>query len=255
MIFFFGLKTEIFKSALTIPRFQLRGKIIDDCELYSANINKDSWEIKKVICKKNNRFYFVDENEINNNKFFFLAKIEDLEKMKKNNNKQFLNLNNYTDTDPAYRGNFKIFIKNGGFSSFQSEYPYAMLTKKGSTLSPLSHVTNKDADYNKIFIRNIYEYPIKDNFDLFFINMNSKKVVFKTKLQTNTFNEIDLENKFIEPEIYMYCKNYLSAPIFVSVKNNHVACEHTHPLYDYIPTKDGYKIIASLKKELNEITN
>ena len=65
MIFFFGLKTEIFKSALTIPRFQLRGKIIDDCELHSANTNKDSWEIKKVICEKNSKFYFVDENEIN----------------------------------------------------------------------------------------------------------------------------------------------------------------------------------------------
>ena len=84
MIFFFGLKTEIFKSTLTIPRFQLRGKIIDDCELHSANTNKDSWEIKKVICEKNSKFYFVDENEINNNKFFFLSKNRRFRKNEKN---------------------------------------------------------------------------------------------------------------------------------------------------------------------------
>ena len=41
------------------------------------------------------------------------------------------NFNNFTDTEPAYRANFEIYLnEGGGFSSYQSEYPFSMITKK-----------------------------------------------------------------------------------------------------------------------------
>ena len=56
-----------------------------------------------------------------------------------------LNLNNFTDTDPAFRANLKIYNFKGGFSSYQSDYPYEMIVKKGNILSGLRFLTNKDS--------------------------------------------------------------------------------------------------------------
>ena len=44
------------------------------------------------------------------------------------------NFNNFTDTSPAFRANLKIYLDKGGFSSYQSEYPYNMITKRGSVV-------------------------------------------------------------------------------------------------------------------------
>ena len=59
-------------------------------------------------------------------------------------------------------------IKNefGGFSSYQSEYPYEMTIKNGSVLSPLSILLNNRNDYNFIFSYMLsYTYSI---FSLFY---------------------------------------------------------------------------------------
>ena len=46
------------------------------------------------------------------------------------NDKKLEDFNNFTNTRPAFRANFKIYLDQGGFSSYQSEYPYSMITKK-----------------------------------------------------------------------------------------------------------------------------
>ena len=81
----------------------------------------------------------------------FTTKEEILE-LEKNNHSRLLNLNNYTDTSPAFRANLQVSIKGGGFSSYQSEYPFDMVTKKGSILSSLSSLCNRSADENIIFL-------------------------------------------------------------------------------------------------------
>ena len=59
--------------------------------------------------------------------------------------KNLMDLDNFTSTSPiAFRSNLKLELKDGGFSSYQSEYPFSMTTKKGSIVSPLSTLLNKN---------------------------------------------------------------------------------------------------------------
>ena len=44
--------------------------------------------------------------------------------------KRLEKLNSYTESTPAFRANLKIKNQEGGFSSYQSEYPFSMVTKK-----------------------------------------------------------------------------------------------------------------------------
>ena len=54
----------------------------------------------------------------------------------------------------AYRSNFKLIHKLGGFSSYQSEYPSGMVGKKVESLVYQS-LLNPAADENYILIRYI----------------------------------------------------------------------------------------------------
>ena len=94
-------------------------------------------------------------------KSFFLADETIFNEFDDNKLKDF---NSFTDTSPAFRANFKIYLNQGGFSSFQSEYPYSMITKKGTILSSISSIANSDADKNYVLIKNIFEEPIEENF-------------------------------------------------------------------------------------------
>ena len=51
MNYFFGIKTDIINSNLTIPRFQNRKKTNTGYFLYQAEINNNSWKVKEL---KNN---------------------------------------------------------------------------------------------------------------------------------------------------------------------------------------------------------
>ena len=66
------------------------------------------------------------------------------------------NFNDFTDTSPDFRSNFKLKIKDKGFSSFQSEYPFDLTIKKGTTLSQICSLTNKKADENYLIFKNIF---------------------------------------------------------------------------------------------------
>ena len=65
-----------------------------------------------------------------------------------------------------------------------------MVTKKGSILSSLSSLCNRSADENIIFLKNIYELPIQDEFGVFFVNLKTKKVLKREVVLTNFLNEI-----------------------------------------------------------------
>ena len=130
-----------------------------------------------------------------------------------------------------------------------------MVTSKGSILSPLSSLLNKEADENIIFFKNIYELPIQEEFGAFFVNLKTKKVLKKVKVVTNFLNEIRVENEFISPEVFLFTDKYIGIPIHCSMKNNHISLEHTHPPHEYILSQDRFKIVSMLKKEFSEIIN
>jgi len=252
MNYFFGINNSEFSSELQIPLFQNRNKKPSNLLLYEATIHNNEWKIKQIYNRQINKdFYLLNSKDITNSNIFFLASPKDLE-VKKN---KLQNFNKFTETSPAYRANLKIVLKNGGFSSYQSEYPFSMIEKKGSILSSVCALANKNADKNYIFIKNIFVDPIIESFDIYLVDIIKKKIEEQFKINTNYTNCFELKKSLIKPEIFLISKNYIGIPMYVSVKNKHVSFEHTHPPHEYILSNNKFRKISDLKKEINEIVN
>ncbi len=251
MNFFFGINNKVFKSEIQIPLFQNKYLGSSKLCLYKCFPRKQKWVIEKVNIKRTEKYFYILRNEyIHNNEIYFLAS----EKISDNyNNLKLENLNNFTDTSPAFRANLKIYIEDGGFSSFQSEYPYSMVTKKGNILSSINSLTNINANNNYIFFKNIFEYPIKEKFNCFFVNYKTKKIEETYELYTNYSNLIKINKNLIKPEIFFTSKNYLGIPVFICENNKFLSFEHTHPPHSYIVSKNKYEKIKILKEKINEI--
>jgi len=251
MNFFFGINNEEFSSEIQVPTFQNRNPKYTKISLYKAFIQKDIWKIEKLINNRiNDNFYIVKDDEISNHDIYFLANDKDLNTFKNN---KLIDFNKFTNTSPAFRCNFKIYLKDGGFSSYQSEYPYSMITKKGSILSSVNSIANKDADKNYIFIRNIFEDPVITEFNAYLVNIKNKKVEETIKIKTNFTNSFEINASLIKPEIFLVTKDYLGVPMYISVHDKHISFEHTHPPHEYILSQNKYKIIKDIKNEINEI--
>jgi hypothetical protein len=256
MNFFFGVKSSFLDSKLTIPRFQNSSLSSKNHFLFQFTIKSKRWHINQMVnIESNADFFTVAENYIDKDSFYCLATFDEAKKFTNNNGEKLIDLNSYTNTNPSYRANLQVSNLNGGFSSYQSEYPFSMTTKNGNILSPLGTLLNKNADNNIIFFKNIYELPIKEKFLIYFINYRSKQIIHKEEALSNSLNEIIVDRKLINPDIFMYTDKFIGVPIFCSITNNHISFEHTHPPHEYIISKNKFKIVSRLKKEFNEIIN
>jgi hypothetical protein len=251
MNFFYGINNSVFKSEIQIPLFQNRNFKKSNLKLFKSYPKNNKWILKEISSKKINDYFYILKNEdILNNEIFFLADETILDEF---DDKKLKNFNNFTDTSPAFRANFKIYLNQGGFSSYQSEYPYSMVTKKGTILSSISSLANSDADKNYVLIKNIFEEPIEENFKAYLINYKTKSIEQQFIIKTNYTNYIEISNKLIKPEIFLVTDRYLGVPMYVSIKNNFLSFEHTHPLHEYILSENKFIKVTNLKKEINEI--
>ena len=254
MNLFFGIKSLNVDSKLTIPRFKNSHPTRPEYKVFQLKINNQRWEVNNLIDEELNKDFFkINGNIIDNGSIFCLATQEEILDFKNNNHSKLINFNNYTDTSPSFRTNLQVSIKDGGFSSYQSEYPFSMVTKKGSILSPLSSLFSKDADKNILFLKNIYELPVNEEFGVFFVNLKTKKILKKEVALTNFLNEFIVDEEFIKPDIFLFTDKYIGIPIFCSIQDNYVSLEHTHPPHEYIMSDGRFKVISELKKEFNEI--
>ena len=256
MNFFFNISNNVIKSDLTIPRFKNNGELDKSYMPFKAIIKKGLWHIEKAKFEKNKMFYVLDKNDCDNEKIIFLAKKEQI--FKGNNNlvlktNKLSDLNNYTDTMPDFRSNLRVRYVSGGFSSYQSEYPYKMVTKKGQILSPLFSLLNKEAETNFLFLRNIYFLPVKVDFKVFFVDIKKNEVVGEKKCITNVTNIIPICNNLIHPNIYLLTDQFIGIPIFCSIINGYLSLEHTHPPHQYLLSTDKFEIINNLKGNIFEI--
>ena len=252
MNFFYGINNNLFKSEVQIPLFQNRNFKKSNLKLFKSYPQNNKWILKKISNKKiiKDYFYILKNEDILSNEIFFLA---DETIFNEFDDKKLKNFNNFTDTSPAFRANFKIYLNQGGFSSYQSEYPYSMITKKGTILSSISSLANSDADKNYVLIKNIFEEPIEENFKAYLVNYKTKSIEEQFEIKTNYANCIEISNKLIKPEIFLTTDKYLGIPMFVSVKNNFLSFEHTHPPHEYILSENKFIKVTNLKKEINEI--
>jgi hypothetical protein len=251
MNFFYGINNDVFKSEIQIPLFKNRNFKKSNLKLFKCYPENNKWILQEIFSKKiNDYFYILNNKDILSNEIFFLA---DETIFNEFDDKKLKNFNNFTDTSPAFRANFKIYLNQGGFSSYQSEYPYSMITKKGTILSSVSSIANSDADKNYVLIKNIFEEPIEENFKAYLINYKTKSIEEQFQIKTNYTNCIEISNKLIKPEIFLVTDRYLGVPMYVSIKNNFLSFEHTHPLHEYILSENKFVKVANLKKEINEI--
>jgi hypothetical protein len=241
----------LFKSEIQIPLFQNRNFKKSNLKLFKSFPKNNKWILQEISSKKINDYFYILKNEdILSNEIFFLADETILNEF---DDKKLKNFNNFTDTSPSFRANFKIYLNQGGFSSYQSEYPYSMITKKGTILSSISSIANSDADKNYVLIKNIFEEPIEENFRAYLVNYKTKSIEEQFEIKTNYTNCIEINNKLIKPEIFLTTDKYLGIPSYVSVKNSFLSFEHTHPPHEYILSENKFAKVTNLKKEINEI--
>ena len=254
MNFFFGIKNSLLSCKLTIPKFQNFGKLSNDYQLYEAFPENNLWNIGLARYEEDKSFFFINNENLDINKIYFIANTDEINQQKDMNDK-LLDISKFTNTSPAYRANLKIYIPNKGFSSYQSEYPFNMTMRSGSILSPINSLLNKNADQNFIFFKNIFFLPRKNNSKLFFINIFNKTVVKQIEIKENSLNEILVEKKYISDDIYIFSENCLGIPLYISIKDDHISFEHTHPPHHYILSEDRYKTITTIKNEMKNVIN
>lgn len=252
MNYFFGYQDALIGSQLTIPKFQNRSRVNAEIRLWGIQSNGDLWAIKPEEVEEDTHFFYVKNQQINNHKLFILATTEEVVKF---NPKKLVPLNNYTSTLPAYRSNFKLMHNEGGFSSYQSEYPTGMVDKKGGIISNIKSLLNPNASDNLILIRNVYQSPKTENFNAYLIDYKSKQILSKHSLKTNYTNCITVDKKYIQPNVFLFTDGYLGIPVYVSQHKGHLSMEHTHPPHSYILSKNVFKKVSELKKEFYEIVH
>lgn len=249
MEFFYGAKNHLFKSEIQIPTFTNRNFFANnEYKLCKCYIKDNKWQFKKLLKNKiENKFYIIKNDEFLNEDFFFLIKDNDFDKLSALELKVFEKF--------SVRANLKIYLDKGGFSSYQSEYPYALVKKKGRVTCPVSSLANINAEYNYILFRNIFERPINEKFKSYLVNIKSNKKIHEFDMYTNTTNILELNKDFIKPEIYFVTDKYVGIPSFLSFKNNHISFEHTHPPHAYILNPEKFDLVNKMKKKFNEIIN
>ena len=251
MNFFFGINNSFLNSEIQIPLFQNRVFRPSKLKLFKCAPFENKWKFDEIDHSLENEFFFIIKNqEICNKSIYFFSDQREISNL---NTNLLKNYTNFTDTNPAFRANLKVYLDDGGFSSYQSEYPYSMVNKRGSILSTISSLANIDADENYIIIKNIYEKPIEELFYAYLVDYKLKKVEKKFELLTNNVNYLKIEKELIRPEMLLFTRDYVGVPIYLSIKNKSLSLEHTHPPHEYILSSEKFNQVANLKKEINEI--
>ena len=258
MNYFFGINNNIFKTKLTIPKFQNRSPHTNkDIQLFKCYPDNNEWKVEEIYKNKDsnfkNNFFILNDLEIRNNEIYFLATKNDLLKFDKYKLEDY---DDFTNTTPNFRANFEIFFSDKnklGFSSYQSEYPFRMIKIKGSILSSVSSIANKEADKNYILLKNIFEKPVQQIFNGYLVDINQKIILENYKLKTNYSNLLLIKNNYIKPEVYFITDQFLGIPVYISEKNGHLSMEHTHPPHTHILSGNKYNVVKNLKERINEI--
>ncbi len=251
MNYFFGGQHNLIQSKLQIPLFQNRNINNNTIKLFQLEIKNNLWIMEKLSPNIiNSDFYEIDD--IDNQKIFFLSDDRDIKNF---NSQELINISNFTETFPEFRANLNMYLKNGGFSSYQSEYPFNMVNKKGTILTPINTLLNKGADKNILIFRNIFFKPIRKKFVANFIDIKQKKIIKEISFFTNTTNFFEIDDKLLDPNIYLSTQEFIGIPIYLSIKNKHLSMEHTHPPHEYFFGKNKFKNVKMLKDRINEIFN
>ena len=253
MNYFFFSKKDGISSRLEIPKFQNRGKVDSNLRLFCASIEDKMWIIEATDCQEDAHFFYLEAGKENFNSVYFLASVEEVG----SSNiavKKLASYNDFSSTIPDFRANLCVSNSAGGFSSYQSDYPFNMTLRRGSLMSSLSTLTNRDALINTVFIRNIFGEPINEEYPAYLVCKKDKVIKKSYILRSNETSIISLSAEDCNSNHYIVTKGFLGVPIYLSEsKDGHLSFEHTHPPHSNIHGLNRFSHVARLKNELLEI--
>ena len=251
MNYFFSTSTKNISSKLTIPKFQNSGNKNNRLRLYKAEIFDNRWKISSPNdCRETDNFYHLEN--LDNKSIFGFGTDEGIKKIRDQN--QLCNIEDFTNTIPAFRANLLIKNKAGGFSSYQSEYPHKMILVQGSLYSDCGLLSNPNGSTIGVFIRNIYFLPTNETREIFLYSNSKKRVLQKFQVKLNQTTFIDLTNwKESLSHCYLYANRFLGIPIYmVQYNDGSLSFEHTHPPHESLLGEDRYKRVRILKGNSHE---
>ena len=216
--------------------------------MYTAEIVDDSWSVyspKNLI--ETDHFYYLEN--LDNFAIFFLGNDRGIQDIKDQN--KLCNIEKFTDTSPDFRSNLFIENKAGGFSSYQSEYPFRMAKAQGSLYSDCGLLTNPVGSRIGVFIRNINYLPTNVSKNIFLFCKATQSVLKTYQVKLNQTTYIDLsEWKKELPHCYLYASDFLGVPIYlVEYSDGSLSFEHTHPPHESLLGGDRFERVGELKKE------
>ena len=130
-----------------------------------------------------------------------------------------------------------------------------MTKKKGSILSPLNLLFNIEADKNLFVFRNIFFKPEINKYKIYLISLKQNKILQHYDIYSNTTNIIEIDKKFIQEDVFFFTDKIIGIPLYLSLKDNHLSLEHTHPPHHYILSEDKFKIVNRMKNKFKEIVD
>ena len=250
MNFFFFAKIFNLSNTLTVPKFQNSGRIINNKELFQADIIDGRWTISMPkIINTHELFWSVSMNDCNRNSIYFIATDKGVSEILRK--QQLLNVDDFTETVPDFRANLMIENENNGFSSYQSEYPFAMTTKLGTLYADCGVLTSEFCKRVGVVVRNIHHKPITEARELILYNNKSNKILKTYPIYLNESTFIDLtEFKTELINCLIFARNFLGIPIFfVEYIDGSLSFEHTHPPHESIAGSDRYELVNKVKNE------
>lgn len=256
MNYFFFASSNDYNCRLTIPKFRADGGMRCENRLIRARVINGSWDFQIVqVENENDAFWYVNDKVFQSNDIFFIATKDEFLHQKQANS--LLELNRFTHTDPAFRCNLEVSNPKGGWSSYQSEYPYRMIGGRGTIFSNVATLSNPGVKLNGCFLRNIFIEPIVERFRVLVFNAASGSILLETHAKTNTTSYISFDGLPVEQtDLVLWAEGFLGIPIYVSTDQfNNISMEHTHPPHESVHGAERFALVRKMKDQYEKKLN
>lgn len=253
MNYFFFTSSDDYDCRLTIPKFRVDGRTRPDNKLIRARIIGGSWDFETVDAdEENDAFWYLDVASFDADDILFIATPQELRRQRKEKN--LINLNDFKDSDPAFRCNLAVSNGEGGWSSYQSEYPYRMAGRRGTIFSNIATLSNPGEKLDGCFLRNIFHQPIVESYRVAVLDTATDKVVMEASASSNRSSYISFDD--LPPDrgnLVLWAENFLGIPIYVSSDDRHnISMEHTHPPHESVHGVDRFALVGRMKAKYDE---
>ena len=155
-----------------------------------------------------NGLFFEPVNRKNSEAIYFIAAMSEVG-AREIKLERLTTFNDFTDTVPDYRANLEVLNDKAGFSSYQAEYPFKMTERSGAIVSSLATLTNKNADQNLLFFRNIFHVPEHKTGRGYIISKTRRQVLRHIELVTNSTTCVTLRADEMGPTVTLSARTCL----------------------------------------------